>query len=266
VVVVGSSGEMTTVFFGLEIASMHRAPSTMVVIPARYASTRLPGKPLLPIAGRPMIQHVYERAQRAAVGPVLVATDDERILAAVRGFGGEVTLTGEHATGTDRLAEIARTRTADVLVNLQGDLPLLDPAALAACVAPFASDAQLAMASLMTPIRDRAEWESPHVVKVVTDASGSALYFSRSPLPYWRGTCNGVPLGQRHIGVYAYRRDVLLALAAAPRTALERAEELEQLRALEQGVRIRMVEVDSAPPEVDTPADLERVRRLVEGL
>jgi len=244
---------------------MQHAPSIIVVIPARYASTRLPGKPLLPIAGRPMIQHVVERARTAAIGPVLVATDDERIAAAVRGFGGEVALTGEHATGTDRLAEIARGRSADVVVNLQGDLPLLDPAALAACVAPFAADAQLEMASLMTPIRDQAEWESPHVVKVVTDASGWALYFSRSPLPYWRGSSNGGPLGRRHIGVYAYRRDVLLALAAAPRSTLERAEELEQLRALERGVHIRMVEVDSAPPEVDTPADLERVRRLVEG-
>ncbi len=240
-------------------------PRVVVIIPVRYASTRLPGKPLALIAGRPMVQHVYERA-RAAVGVerTLVATDDPRITAAVRGFGGEVVTTGAHATGTDRIAEVAAGLDAEVVVNLQGDLPLIDPHALAACLAPVASDPRVEMASLMTAIRDQRELDNPNVVKVVAGLDGSALYFSRSPIPYWRGECRDDVLARRHIGLYAYRRNVLLALAAAPRTPLEQAEELEQLRALERGVRITMVEVDSAPPEVDTADDLARVRRLVE--
>jgi 3-deoxy-manno-octulosonate cytidylyltransferase (CMP-KDO synthetase) len=238
----------------------------VAIIPARYASTRLPGKPLALIAGVPMIRHVYERTCRATgVARTLVATDDERIAEAVRAFGGDLVMTGAHATGTDRLAEVARGLEADIVVNVQGDLPLLDPVALAACVAVFSEQPGLEMASLMTPIRDEAEWRNPNVVKVVTGADGCALYFSRSPMPFWRGTRGDTPLGRRHIGLYAYRRDALLTLAAAPRSPLECAEELEQLRALERGMRIRMVEVDSAPPEVDTAEDLERVRCLVEG-
>ena len=239
----------------------------VAIIPARFASTRLPGKPLASIGGKPMIQHVYERTARAAgVATTLVATDDERIAGVVRAFGGDVVMTGTHATGTDRLAEVARGIDAEVLVNVQGDLPLIDPTVLSACVAVFDGDPTLEMASVMTPIWDEAEYQSPHVVKVVCGADECALYFSRSPLPHWRGIRDPhAPLGRRHIGLYAYRRDALLTLAAAPRSPLERAEELEQLRALERGMRIRMIEVDSAPPEVDTAEDLERVRRLVEG-
>jgi 3-deoxy-manno-octulosonate cytidylyltransferase (CMP-KDO synthetase) len=238
----------------------------VAIIPARYASTRLPGKPLAAIAGQPMIQHVYERTRSApGVARTLVATDDERIAAAVRAFGGDLVMTGTHATGTDRLAEVAAGLDAAVIVNVQGDLPLLDPAALAACIAPFAIHPELAMASLMTPIRSATEFANPNVVKVVTGGDGYALYFSRSSVPFWRGARGDAPFGRRHIGLYAYRREVLLALAAAPRSPLECAEELEQLRALERGIRIRMIEVDSAPPEVDTAEDLERVRCLVEG-
>ena len=238
----------------------------VAVIPARYASTRLPGKPLAPIDGRPMIQWVYERAQAAdGIGRVLVATDDARIADAVRGFGGEVAETGQHATGTDRLAEVAATLDADIVVNVQGDLPLIESTTIARCVGALHDDARLGMATPMTPIREPDEFASPHVVKVVVDGTGCALYFSRSPLPYWRSEVSGV-LGQRHIGIYAYRRTLLLELAAAPRAPLECAEELEQLRALHRGVRIRMIEVDSAPPEVDTPDDLARVRRMVEGV
>jgi len=238
----------------------------VAIIPARYASTRLPGKPLALIAGKPMIQHVYERTCRATgVARTLVATDDARIADAVCAFGGDLVMTGAHATGTDRLAEVARGLDADIVVNVQGDLPLLDPAALAACVAVFADQPRLEMASLMTPIRDEAEFRNPNVVKVVTGADGCALYFSRSPMPFWRGVRGDAAFGRRHIGLYAYRRDALLTLAAAPRSPLECAEELEQLRALERGMRIRMVEVDSASPEVDTAEDLERVRCLVEG-
>ena len=238
----------------------------VAIIPARHASTRLPGKPLALVGGTPMIQRVYERTRAAAgIDRVLVATDDARIAAAVDRFGGEAVMTGAHATGTDRVAAVAAGLDAAIVADVQGDLPLLDPAALAACVAPLRADPALEMASLMTPIRDEAEFRSPHVVKVVVGDDGDALYFSRNPIPHWRGARDGAALGWRHIGIYVYRRDVLLALAAAPRTALERAEELEQLRALARGVRIRMVEVDSASPEVDTAEDLERVRHLVEG-
>jgi 3-deoxy-manno-octulosonate cytidylyltransferase (CMP-KDO synthetase) len=238
----------------------------VAVIPARYDSTRLPGKALASIGGAPMIQHVYERARHVPnVERTVVATDDPRIAAAVRAFGGEVVITGAHATGTDRVAAVAATLDADVILDVQGDMPCVDPDALAACVAPFASDDAVVMTSLMTPLRDETEWRSPHVVKVVTDAAGFALYFSRSPLPYWRGVRAGAPLGYRHLGLYAWRRATLLELAAAPRSSLECAEELEQLRALERGVRIKMVFVDSAGPEVDTAEDLERVRHLVEG-
>jgi 3-deoxy-manno-octulosonate cytidylyltransferase (CMP-KDO synthetase) len=236
----------------------------VAVIPARYGSARLPGKALAMVGRVPMIQHVYERTCRASgIGRTLVATDDERIAAAVRDFGGEVVVTGAHATGTDRVAAVAAELDADVIVDVQGDLPLIDPAALAACVAPFRAGAGLEMTSLMTAIRDEREWRSPHVVKVVTTLDGWALYFSRSPLPYWRVARAGAVLGRRHIGLYAWRRGVLLDLAAAPRSPLERAEDLEQLRALERGVRIKMIEVDSASPEVDTAEDLEQVRRLV---
>ena len=238
----------------------------VVVIPARWGSTRLPGKALARVGKAPMIQHVYERARTASgVDRTLVATDDERIAEAVRGFGGEVVMTGAYATGTDRVAAVAATLDAEVIVDVQGDLPLLDSWSVAACVTPLRDDPGLAMASLRTPIRDETEWRSPHVVKVVADRDGFALYFSRSPLPYWRGVRDGVPLGWRHIGLYAWRRATLIELAAAPRSPLECAEELEQLRALERGIRIKMVDVDSASPEVDTAEDLERVRRLVEG-
>jgi 3-deoxy-manno-octulosonate cytidylyltransferase (CMP-KDO synthetase) len=244
----------------------HGSAAVVAIIPARFASTRLPGKPLALIAGAPMIQHVYERTARAeGIARTLVATDDDRIATAVRAFGGEVVMTAaHHATGTDRLAEVVRGLAAEIVVNVQGDLPLLDPVALSACVAAFRDRPDVAMASLMTPIRDIREFESPHVVKVVVDDDGCALYFSRSPLPFWRGDRGDAPFGRRHIGLYAYRREALLTLATTPRSALERAEELEQLRALQHGMRIRMVEVDSAPPEVDTAEDLERVRRLVE--
>jgi len=238
----------------------------IAVIPARHASTRLPGKALALVGGAPMIQRVYERTRAAeGIDRTLVATDDARIAAAVQRFGGEVVMTGAHATGTDRVAAVAASLDAAIIADVQGDLPLLDPAALAACVAPLRADPALEMASLMTPLYDEAEFRNPNVVKVVVSAAGDALYFSRSPIPHWRGARGGDALGWRHIGIYVYRRDVLLALAAAPRTALERAEELEQLRALARGIRVRMIEVDSASPEVDTAEDLERVRHLVEG-
>ncbi len=237
----------------------------VAIIPARYESTRLPGKPLADINGQPMIRRVYERAARAdGVGRVLVATDDARIRAAVEAFGGDVVMTSpQHRTGTDRIAEVAATVDAEVIVNVQGDLPLLDPTMVAAAVAPVCADAGLPMATVKTAIRSTEELRNPNVVKVVTDRDGFALYFSRSPLPYWRDGATGEVFGFKHIGLYVYRRDFLLTFARLAPTPLERAEQLEQLRALEWGFRIRVVEVASASVEVDTAQDLERARALL---
>ena len=239
----------------------------VAIVPARYESTRLPGKPLALIDGKPMIQHVYERTRGVAVvDRVLVATDDARIAAAVRSFGGDVALTrSDHASGTDRIAEVAATLDAEVVVNVQGDLPFLEAQMVNAAVALLRADSALPMATLKTPIRDAAEMANPNAVKAVTDRDGYALYFSRSPLPYWRdpadGPADGV-LGYKHIGLYAYRRDFLLTFARLAPTPLERAEKLEQLRALEWGFRIKVAETAAVGIEVDTPHDLERARAL----
>lgn len=238
--------------------------SVIAIIPARFESTRLPGKPLALIDGKPMIQHVYERTAAArGVARVIVATDDERVREAVHAFGGEVTMTDvRHVSGTDRIAEVAAgLDTTDLVVNVQGDLPFLDPDMVANAVAPMRADGGIPMATLSTPIADEDEWRNPNVVKVVVGADGFALYFSRSPVPHYR---DGLPanraLAQRHIGLYVYRRDFLLAFAQLQPTPLERAEKLEQLRALERGFRIKVVEVEQAAIEVDTPQDLERAR------
>jgi 3-deoxy-manno-octulosonate cytidylyltransferase (CMP-KDO synthetase) len=243
--------------------------STVVIIPARFGSTRLPGKALADIAGRPMVCHVADRAGRArGIARVIVATDDTRIRDAVARAGGEAMLTGsQHPTGTDRLAEVARGLEADVLVNVQGDLPLLEPTMVEALAGRMAAEPALAMATVATPLRDEADWRSPHVVKVVVDAADRALYFSRSPIPHDRDGSRpaGEPLGWRHVGMYAYRRDVLLALAALPPSPLERREQLEQLRALEHGIAIGVVRWTGTAPliEVDTQADLERARAAI---
>jgi len=240
--------------------------STVAIIPARYGSTRLPGKALADIAGRPMVWHVAERTRRArGIARVIVATDDARIRDAVADAGVEVALTrADHPSGTDRLAEVARGLDAGVLINVQGDLPLLDPLMIEALAARMADDAALPMATLAVPVHDAEEWRSPHVVKVVAGADHRALYFSRSPVPFDRdGTrAPGESLGWRHVGMYAYRRDVLLRLAELPPSPLERRERLEQLRALEHGIAIGIVAWSGDTPliEVDTPADLERAR------
>jgi len=235
----------------------------VVIIPARYESTRFPGKPLATIEGKPMIQHVYERAALVgAVHRVIVATDDERIEEAVRRFGGEAVMTGRHhQSGTDRIAEVAAGLDAPVIVNVQGDIPFLDPGMVEAGVRPLSEDADLPMATIKTVIRTREELENPNVVKVVTDRAGNALYFSRHPIPFWRDA--GASRGAfRHIGLYVYRRDFLLRFAQLEPTPLECAEKLEQLRALEWGFRIKVAEIEEASVEVDTPADLERARAL----
>jgi 3-deoxy-manno-octulosonate cytidylyltransferase (CMP-KDO synthetase) len=235
----------------------------VVIIPARYESTRLPGKPLADLDGQPMIQRVYARAAAArGVERVLVATDDARIADAVRRFDGEVAMTrSDHRSGTDRIAEVARGLDAEIIVNVQGDLPLLDPTLVGDALAPLLDDPGLPMATISTPLLRREELENPNVVKVVTDRDGYALMFSRSPLPYHRdGLPASGPLGDKHIGLYVYRREFLLSFASLAPTPLEQAEQLEQLRALEWGFRIKVTSVTAASIEVDTPRDLERAR------
>ncbi len=237
---------------------------SVVIIPARYASTRLPGKPLLEIGGRPLIEHVYERAARArGISAVVVATDDERIFQAVRRFGGQAVMTSpDHPTGTDRIAEAAEAFDADVVVNVQGDEPLIPPEVVERVAAILGPEEPAPMASVMTRVRTPAEANSPSVVKVVVDQQGYALYFSRYPIPFVREA--GVKhLPYRHLGIYAYRREFLRQYPHLPQTPLECLEMLEQLRALEHGYRIRMVETDYVPVGVDTPEDLEHVRALM---
>ena len=207
-----------------------------------------------------MIEHVYRRAADArGVDAVVVATDDRRVADAVERFGGVVRMTSaDHRTGMDRLAEVAGDLRAGIIVNVQGDEPLVEPSAIAQMVDALSADPSLEMATLRTPIRHDADYASPHVVKVVVDRHDNALYFSRSPIPFSRDGQPGVAF--KHLGLYAYRRDVLLRLAALPQSALERAESLEQLRALEHGIRIRAVETQYDSIGVDTPDDLERVR------
>lgn len=211
-----------------------------------------------------MIEHVYRRASAArTVSSVIVATDDERIARAVRAFGGEVRMTSAaHQSGTDRLAEVAADLTCDLVVNVQGDEPLLEPSMIDEAVSAFDGDPQLMMSTLRRRIDDPAERDDPNVTKVVVDGEGYALYFSRAPIPYVREGCPAAP-AWRHVGLYVYRRECLLRLARLEPTALERSEALEQLRALEHGIRIKALETAYDSIGVDTPADLERVRRLI---
>lgn len=240
----------------------------MGAIPARYGSTRLPGKPLLPIAGRPMIEHVYSRVARArGLDRVVVLTDDERIARAVEGFGGEWEMTpADCASGTDRIAWAARHWNAVAVVNIQGDEPLIDPeevSRIAEHLAAHPSDPVVTLATAATA----EEMENPNAVKVVLTLDGAALYFSRSALPYARNAGGFTPL--KHLGVYGYRRDALLRLAALEPTPLERSESLEQLRALENGIPIRVLIVArgayGVALAVDTAEDLERVERILTG-
>jgi 3-deoxy-manno-octulosonate cytidylyltransferase (CMP-KDO synthetase) len=254
-------------------------PQVVAVIPSRYEATRLPGKPLADIAGKPMIEHVYRRAAAArGVDAVVVATDDERIAAAVRTFGGIAMMTRPtHRTGTDRIAEVAANLSCEIVLNVQGDEPLIEPEILDAVIAPLTADPMLEMSTACVPISDRADYNNPNVVKVVKDQRGYALYFSRSPIPHFRG---GPPEGGphrripadpdsvgsgfsrtfKHLGLYGYRRTFLLKFATLAQTPLERSESLEQLRALEHGYRIHTVETTYDSIGVDTPEDLERVR------
>jgi len=237
--------------------------NVVAIIPARYASTRFPGKPLVDIAGKPMIQRVYERTlQASSVGRVIIATDDARIFDAVTAFGGEAQMTrDDHPSGTDRLAEVASRIDADLVVNVQGDEPLIDPEMIDAAVAPLLADASIVMGTLSTALTDPAEYRSPNVVKVVTDRAGFALYFSRAAIPCGRDLPAGdiPPQTAKHVGLYVYRRDFLIAYPTLPETPLEQLEKLEQLRALEHGHRIRVVATDRVSIGVDVPEDVDKV-------
>jgi len=212
-----------------------------------------------------MIEHVYRRAAASpAVSQVIVATDDLRVAATVRQFGGEARMTrADHFSATDRLAEVAATLDCDVVVNVQGDEPLIDPDSISEAVAPFATDSSLQITTLYHRISTPGELSNPNIVKVVIDRAGFAMYFSRAPIPLVRDPRGGWPPLYRHVGLYAYRRSALLVLASLEPTPLERAEALEQLRALEHGIRIRAVETKHDSIGVDTPEDLEQVRRLI---
>ncbi|HTP34297.1 MAG TPA: 3-deoxy-manno-octulosonate cytidylyltransferase [Candidatus Acidoferrales bacterium] len=235
------------------------------VIPARFSSTRFPGKVLASLAGKPVLQHVYERASQARyLTGTIIATDDERVFQAARDFGARVRMTrADHLSGTDRVAEVASAENAEVIVNIQGDEPLIDPAAIDAAILPLAHDHHILMATLKKRIEDPREITDPNVVKVVTDHTGDAIYFSRCPIPFDRDRAAGTPYF-KHIGLYIYQRDFLLSYSTLPVGPLERSERLEQLRALENGYRIRVVETEYESLGVDTPEDLERVSRWFE--
>ncbi len=235
----------------------------LCVIPARYASTRLPGKPLSLIAGKPMIQHVYERACQAQMpNEVIVATDNELVEKAVAAFGGKAVMTSpDHPSGTDRLAEVALMYPdVDVIVNVQGDEPMIPPEVIDNLAKAFENDAELNMAT-MKVVMDEADYNNPAAVKVVTDLNGYALYFSRSLMPYPRNKPDGYKV-YKHVGIYAYRRNFLLKYAALQPTPLEKAESLEQLRALENGYKIKVLESSFKGIGVDTPEDLAAVNEL----
>ena len=239
----------------------------VVVIPARYGATRLPGKPLVSLAGKPMIQRVYERAKLAKTPDrVIVATDDERILRAVEAFGGEARMTrADHRTGTERVAEVAAHVEGDVFVNVQGDEPLLDPAAVDTAVNALLEEPRADVATVATPIKTPADIMDPNVVKTVLDFDGNALYFSRAPIPWVRDIATKIQIRHlKHLGLYVFQRDALLDYPTLPQGELERIEQLEQLRWMENGVKIRVAEVEHDAVSVDVPEDVARVEKLLQ--
>ena len=240
------------------------------IIPARYASTRFPGKPLHLIAGKPLLQHVVERTRLAtSLSEIIVATDDERIAAVARTFVRVEMTSAEHPSGTDRIAEVMSRVEAEAAVNIQGDEPLIEPGVIDRVAVALSASA---MSTAATPIRDPHDYENPNVVKVVVNASGHALYFSRRTIPFVRDAASRPVTEQlaafpflKHLGLYGYRRDTLLALVRFPISPLERAEKLEQLRALENGIAIAVVQVDYESIGVDVPEDVARVERILRG-
>ncbi|MBI4354782.1 MAG: 3-deoxy-manno-octulosonate cytidylyltransferase [Candidatus Omnitrophica bacterium] len=232
------------------------------IIPSRYGSTRLPAKSLASLSGKPLVQHVYERAKQAkTLDEVIVATDDERILRAVAAFGGKAVMTGaQHRSGTERVAEVARQTAAQVILNIQGDEPLIHPEQIDQIASFLAAHQAVPMATVMTPLTDQADVVNPNVVKVVVDQDGYALYFSRSPIPHARA---GAPAYWKHIGLYGYQRYFLLQFPHLPPSPLEQAEQLEQLRALWHGHKIKLLETAHDTIGVVTADDLARVEALL---
>lgn len=255
--------------------------SAVGVIPARYGSSRLPGKPLADLQGKPLLYYVYSRARRAqTLGRVLIATDDQRILDAAGAFGAEVAMTSSsHRSGTDRIGEVVESIDAEIVVNIQGDEPLIDFAAIDCAVNLLADDPDADMATLKAPIRNAEELWNPNIVKVITDQRGYAVYFSRAPIPYVRRKAmSGAELKAvveqepemlrhfwRHVGLYAYRKSFLLRLIRWEPSPLEVLEDLEQLRAMEHGAKIKVGETNTGMIGIDTPEDLERIRELVKN-
>jgi 3-deoxy-manno-octulosonate cytidylyltransferase (CMP-KDO synthetase) len=238
----------------------------LAVIPARQASTRFPGKPLARIAGKPMIQHVVERVRQAGlVSQIVVATDEDPIKLAVEAFGGQAVLTRrDHRTGTDRVAEVATQIPAEIYVNVQGDEPLIDPGTVDALVSAMLEDPAIQLATPCTAILLPNDIMDPNIVKVVRDFDGNALYFSRAPIPWVRETSETAAARHwKHLGLYAFRRDALLEFPTLPPGELERVEQLEQLRWMENGFHIAVVETDYDAVSVDVPADVERVEKLL---
>jgi 3-deoxy-manno-octulosonate cytidylyltransferase (CMP-KDO synthetase) len=263
------------IWFNEDRIHMNRVQTKILaVIPARYGSTRFEGKPLADILGKPMIQYVYEEVRESKlIEEVIVATDDQRILEAVKAFGGKSLMTSpSHFTGTDRVAEVARKLKSEIIVNVQGDEPLIKGSFIDRAIRPLLTDDNLQMSTLMTRIEEVRDWLNPHVVKVVVDQKNFALYFSRSPIPFPRdlqiGRLESNPFGThrplpkrvfKHIGVYVLRRQFLLHFTRMKPTPLEKLEKLEQLRALENGYRIKVIPVNYEPLSVDTPEDLQKV-------
>ena len=243
--------------------------NVVIVIPARYGSTRLPGKPLVQLAGKSMIQRVYEQAKLAkTAGRVIVATDDERIVKAVEGFGGEARMTrADHHTGTERIAEVAaHTDGGEVFVNVQGDEPLVDPSAIDTAVNSLLEEPKAAIATVAVLIRTPADIMDPNVVKTVLDFEDNALYFSRAPIPWVRDSAHKVHARHmKHLGLYVFQRDALLEYPTLPQGELERLEQLEQLRWMENGWKIRVAEVEHDAVSVDVPEDVARVEKLLKS-
>ncbi len=237
----------------------------LIVIPSRFGSSRFPGKALADVAGQPLIVRVVENSRRiTAAGTIVVATDDERIAAAVTAAGGQAEMTGQYETGTDRIGEVAQRHDAELIVNLQGDEPLLDPADVDGLIAAMARQPELDIGTCAHPFTTAERWQDPNAVKVICDQRGRALYFSRAPIPgtFPGAKVRGHEVALRHVGIYAFRRAALLRFLELERTPLEISEGLEQLRALENGMSIQVHQINQAPVGVDTPADLEEVRRL----
>ena len=249
------------------ICTSHFSMKIVAIIPSRYYSTRFKGKPLIDIAGKPMIQRVYEAVQQAElIDRVIVATDDKRILEAVAHFGGEAELTSpHHLSGTDRIAEVADRLGGDIIINLQGDEPLMEPGLVDEAAGLVKDNTEVYMASAHSPITEIEDLMNPNVVKVVTDCNGYALYFSRSPIPYCsaEGEHKHNPLGFKHIGLYVYRREFLMKFVALGPSPLEKLERLEQLRALENGYRIKLLSTEYDSIGVDTPADVAQVVKKI---